>query len=53
MAKPPIPIMLDGVNVRGAAILADTPKLLSLVTVAGNLSPIDPLHLQAILESHA
>ena len=38
--------VLDGVNVRGAVVLAETPKSLTLVTVAGNLSPIDVLHLR-------
>jgi hypothetical protein len=39
-------LVLDGVNVRGAVVLAETPKSLTLVTVAGNLSPIDLLHLR-------
>jgi len=39
-------LVLDGVNVRGAVILAQTPKSLTLVTVAGNLSPVDLLHLR-------
>ena len=38
--------ILDGVNVRGAVVLAETPRSLTLVTVAGNLSPIDLLHLR-------
>jgi len=38
--------VLDGINVRGAVVLAETPKSLTLVTVAGNLSPIDVLHLR-------
>ncbi len=38
--------VLDGVNVRGAVVLAETPKSLTLVTVAGNLSPIDLMHLR-------
>ena len=38
--------VLDGVNVRGAVILAETPKSVTLVTVAGNLSPVDILHLR-------
>ena len=37
---------LDGSNVRGAVVLAETPRSLSLVTVAGNLSPLDLLHLR-------
>jgi len=39
-------LVLDGVNVRGAVLLAETPKSLTLVTVAGNLSPVDLLHLR-------
>jgi hypothetical protein len=38
--------VLDGVNVRGAVVLAETPRSLTLVTIAGNLSPIDLLHLR-------
>jgi len=38
--------VLDGVNVRGAVVLAETPRSLTLVTVAGNLSPVDLLHLR-------
>lgn len=36
----------DGVNVRGAVVLAETPKSLTLVTVSGNISPVDLLHLR-------
>lgn len=39
-------LVLDGMNVRGAVVLAETPRTLTLVTVAGNLSPIDLLHLR-------
>ncbi len=39
-------LVLDGANVRGAVVLAETPKSLTLVTVAGNLSPVDLLHLR-------
>lgn len=39
-------VVLDGVNVRGAVVLAETPKSLTLVTVAGNLSPVDLMHLR-------
>jgi hypothetical protein len=39
-------VVLDGANVRGAVILAETPHSLTLVTVAGNLSPVDLLHLR-------
>jgi hypothetical protein len=37
---------MDGVNLRGAAVLVETPKSLTLVTLAGNLSPVDLLHLR-------
>ena len=39
-------VVMDGVNFRGAVVLAETPRSLTLVTVAGNLSPIDLLHLR-------
>jgi hypothetical protein len=39
-------LVMDGVNLRGAVLLAETPKSLTLVTVAGNLSPVDLLHLR-------
>jgi hypothetical protein len=39
-------MVLDGMNVRGAVILAETPRSVTLVTVAGNLSPVDILHLR-------
>lgn len=39
-------VVMDGANVRGAVVLAETPKSLTLVTVAGNLSPVDLLHLR-------
>jgi hypothetical protein len=39
-------MVLDGVNVRGAVILAETPRSVTLVTVAGNLSPVDIFHLR-------
>jgi len=39
-------VVLDGANVRGAVVLAETPKSVTLVTVAGNLSPVDILHLR-------
>ncbi|MGA2809445.1 MAG: hypothetical protein ABSE87_15050 [Terracidiphilus sp.] len=39
-------LVVDGVNVRGAAVLVETPKSLTLVTLAGNLSPADLLHLR-------
>lgn len=39
-------LVLDGTNLRGAVVLAETPKSLTLVTVAGNLSPTDLLRLR-------
>jgi len=39
-------VVMDGVNVRGAVVLAETPRSVTLVTVAGNLSPVDLLHLR-------
>jgi hypothetical protein len=39
-------LVLDGVNVRGAVVLMETPKSLTLATMAGNLSPVDLLHLR-------
>jgi hypothetical protein len=39
-------MVMDGINVRGAVVLAETPKSVTLVTVAGNLSPVDLLHLR-------
>jgi hypothetical protein len=39
-------VVMDGINLRGAVVLAETPKSLTLVTVAGNLSPVDLLHLR-------
>ncbi len=39
-------MVMDGVNVRGAVVLAETPKSVTLVTVSGNLSPVDLLHLR-------
>jgi hypothetical protein len=39
-------MVLDGVTVRGGVVLVETPRSLTLVTVAGNLNPEDLLHLQ-------
>ncbi len=39
-------LVVDGTNVRGAVVLAETPKSLTLVTVAGNLNPVDLFHLR-------
>ena len=38
--------VVDGMNVRGAVILAETQRSVTLVTVAGNLSPTDIIHLR-------
>jgi hypothetical protein len=39
-------LVLDGTDVRGAVVLFETPKSLTLATVSGNLSPIDILRLR-------
>lgn len=39
-------VVLDGANVRGAVVLVVSPKSLTLATIAGNLSPVDLLHLR-------
>jgi len=39
-------VVLDGANVKGGVVLAETPKSLTLVTVAGDISPADILHLR-------
>jgi hypothetical protein len=39
-------VVLDGANVRGAVVLLQSPKSLTLATMAGNLSPVDILHLR-------
>jgi hypothetical protein len=39
-------LVLDGPNVRGAVVLVESPKSLTLATLAGNLSPVDLLHLR-------
>ncbi len=39
-------VVMDGANVRGGVVLVETPKSLTLATVAGNLSPEDLLHLR-------
>lgn len=39
-------LVMDGVNVRGAVVLVESAKTVALVTVAGNLSPVDLLHLR-------
>ena len=39
-------LVMDGANVRGAVVLVESPRSLTLATVAGNLSPVDLLHLR-------
>jgi hypothetical protein len=39
-------VVMDGVNVRGAVALVESPKSLTLITLAGNISPMDMLHLR-------
>ncbi len=39
-------LVLDGTSVRGGVVLVESPKSLTLATVAGNLSPVDMLHLR-------
>jgi hypothetical protein len=39
-------LAMEGVNVRGAVALVETSRSLTLVTLAGNLSPVDVLHLR-------
>jgi Domain of unknown function (DUF4252) len=39
-------LVMDGVTVKGAVVLAETPRSVTLVTVAGNINPIDILHLR-------
>lgn len=38
--------VMDGANLRGAVVMVQSPKSLTLATVAGNLSPLDLLHLR-------
>lgn len=39
-------VAMDGTNLRGAVVLVESPKSLTLATVKGNLSPADLLHLR-------
>jgi hypothetical protein len=39
-------LVMDGVNVRGAVALVESPKSLTLITLAGNISPVDMFHLR-------
>ena len=41
-------LLLDGVNVRGAVVLVETQKSLTLATLKGNLSTLDLLHLRGL-----
>jgi hypothetical protein len=39
-------LVMEGSNVRGGVVLVEAPRSLTLVTAAGNLSPLDILHLR-------
>lgn len=39
-------LVMDGTNVRGGVVMVESPKSLTLATVAGNLSPVDLLRLR-------
>jgi hypothetical protein len=39
-------VVLDGANVRAAVVLVESPRSLTLATLAGDLSPVDVLHLR-------
>jgi hypothetical protein len=39
-------LVMDGGDVQGGVVLVESPKSLTLATIAGDLSPIDMLHLQ-------
>jgi hypothetical protein len=39
-------LVLDGANVRGAVVLVESPKSLTLASLAGNLSPVDLMRLR-------
>lgn len=39
-------VIMDGANLRGAVVLVQSAKTLTLATVKGNLSPADLLHLR-------
>jgi len=41
-------VVMDGVNVRGAVVLAETPKSLTLVTSPA-FKPVDLLHLRGAI----
>jgi hypothetical protein len=39
-------LTMEGVNVRGAVVLVQSPRSLTLATLKGDLSPVDLLHLR-------
>lgn len=39
-------VVMDGINVRGAVVMVQSARSLTVATVAGNLSPLDLLHLR-------
>ena len=39
-------LVMDGANVRGGVVMVESAKSLTLAAVAGNLSPLDLLHLR-------
>jgi hypothetical protein len=39
-------LAMDGTNVRGAVVLVQSPRSVTLVTMGGNISPVDLLHLR-------
>jgi hypothetical protein len=39
-------VVMDGANLRGAVVLVESPRSLTLATVKGDLSPLDLLHLR-------
>ena len=39
-------LTMEGINVRGAVLLVETPHSLTLATLKGDLSPVDLLHLR-------
>ena len=45
-AKTDLWVLMEGTNVREAVALIESPASLTLVTVAGNISPVDLLHLR-------
>lgn len=45
-AKTDVWVVMDGANLRGAVVMVAGTRGLTLATVAGNLSPVDLLHLR-------